>query len=450
MKKTITAILACLPLLAEAQTAAGTFTVSGTVEGGDSPYVICLTGVESGNLASDTIQIDKSRKFDQAVKINDSGIAYLFYPDAGQTMLFAEPGAKTHVDMQISRDGKELSYEEKSVSGSNSEFPALLKGIDDMAMNRWSFGKLAQMKFSGYRAQYLAATDSLKAEINKAESQAMRKYLIDYVNNMETSSLFRYAWAKHEAADPDFAAYAESFDRNDPKNKDVAESYLRWNLRQNPLPKTGNSTIAYFKRLAEVFRNKQVINSFASETMEADLKNAPADMEESFAFYKTFVGDTAAVNRLQPVYDRYIKMKVGQKAPDFTMQDAKGKTWRLSDFRGKAVYVDCWATWCGPCCMEIPYMEKLYAKLKSDKRVELISVSLDDNKADWLKKLKADKPAWKQFICSDSFDSALAKNYDIDAIPRFLFIDKDGNVLSLDAPRPSDEEIVEFITSKLR
>lgn len=450
MKRNITTILALVPLLAGAQTATGMFTVSGTIEGGDSPYVICLTGHESEHPAYDTIQVDKNHHFEQAVKISESGIAYLIYPEAGYTMLYAEPGAKTAVDMQISRNGKELVYQEKSVSGSNSEFPSLLAGIEEATLNRWDFDKLAQISFRDYRAQYLATTDSLKAVINKSGSVGMRKYLVDYINHIEPSCLFRHAWAKHTTPDPDFATYAESFDRNDPTDTEAAERYFRWNLQQNPLPKDGNQTIAYLKRLTTVFSNKQVINAFATDIMETDLKSAPADMDESFAFYKSFVGDTAEINRLQPIYDHYVKMKVGSKAPDFTMQDANGKVWKLSDFRGKAVYIDCWATWCGPCCAEIPYMEKLYAKLKGDKRVELISISLDNNKAAWQKKLKADKPVWKQFICPDNFSSTLAKGYDIDAIPRFLFFDKDGNVLSLDAPRPSYEQIVEFITSRLQ
>ena len=59
------------------------------------------------------------------------------------------------------------------------------------------------------------------------------------------------------------------------------------------------------------------------------------------------------------------------------------------------------------------------------------------NKSKWQNKLKEDKPKWRQFICPDNFNSQLCKNYDIDAIPRFLFFDKDGRILSLNAPRPS-------------
>ena len=116
-------------------------------------------------------------------------------------------------------------------------------------------------------------------------------------------------------------------------------------------------------------------------------------------------------------------------------------------------------------------MEKLAAHYAKNKDIELISISLDEEQAKWEKKLAEDKPEWKQYICPDAFDSALCKNYDIYGIPRFLFFDKEGKVISsalcknydiygiprflffdkegkvisLNAPRPSYESIIEYI-----
>ena len=123
----------------------------------------------------------------------------------------------------------------------------------------------------------------------------------------------------------------------------------------------------------------------------------------------------------------------------------------LSQAKAQGVAVlDFSATWCGPCCAEIPYMEKLAEHYAKDKRIELISISLDNSKAKWEKKLAQDKPQWKQFICPDNFESGLCKNYDINSIPRFLFFDKDGKVISLNAPRPSSDTIIEYIDKHIR
>ena len=95
-------------------------------------------------------------------------------------------------------------------------------------------------------------------------------------------------------------------------------------------------------------------------------------------------------------------------------------------------------------------MEKLAAHYAKNKKIALLSISIDKNKDKWIKKVTEDKPQWKQFICPGGFDSEVCKNYDIYAIPRFLFFDKNGKVISLDAPRPSSPEIIEYIDKHIR
>lgn len=180
------------------------------------------------------------------------------------------------------------------------------------------------------------------------------------------------------------------------------------------------------------------------------LKGAPEDMDEELAAYRKVSTNRKGWEEADKVYAHYVKLKKGSLAADFTMTDKDGKVFSLKDFRGKALFIDCWATWCGPCCGEIPYMEKLHEHFKNSKDVELISISLDSNKKKWLQKLKEDKPKWRQFICPDNFKSQLCQNYDIDAIPRFLFFDKEGRIISLDAKRPSEQDIIRYIDENLK
>ena len=142
-------------------------------------------------------------------------------------------------------------------------------------------------------------------------------------------------------------------------------------------------------------------------------------------------------------------LKKGGQAKDFTMQDARGKTFSLKDFHGKLLVVDVWATWCGPCCYQIPFYEKLAAQYKGNNKVEFISISLDSDKQKWLRKLAQDKPKWKQFICPDNFQSDLCKNYDINGIPRFMVFSGDGKVISLYAPAPSTPGLKKLIDENL-
>lgn len=444
MKKEIATIICTLAALtANAQS----HTISGTVKGGNSPYLICMKNVNSDNPINDTIAIGKDGSFSKAVKTEKPGLAYFVYPDIGSTMLFLEDGGNTTLNVTI---GKGNDYTLNSISGTNSECPHLMDLINDGLYDPWPFERIDKMSFAEYRTEFLAVEDSIKTEVNKSESLAMRRFLLDYINSLVPSCLYRYGWSNANQSDPSFNAFVESFDRNDIENSDKTSNYIRWYMKQHPFDKDSNRTIAYFKMLKDIIRNQEVVDAFSTEMMENNIKEAPANLAESFSFYKSIVSDKSEMERLQPLYDHYVKLIPGAEAADFTMTDTKGKEWHLTDLRGKAVYIDCWATWCGPCCAEIPYMEKLYDHFKNDKRIELISISLDNNKAKWEKKLKADTPKWKQFICPDNFNSTLTKNYDIDAIPRFLFFDKEGKVISLDAPRPSAENIIEFIEKALQ
>ena len=143
-------------------------------------------------------------------------------------------------------------------------------------------------------------------------------------------------------------------------------------------------------------------------------------------------------------------MSAGKQAVDFDLYDVEGNKVMLSDLKGKFVYMDCWATWCGPCKAQIPYMEKLYEHYKNNPNIVLVSVSLDKTTKPWLAMLEKDKPGWPQYIVKDEFKSKLCTAYSITGIPRFMMFDKESNVISLNAPRPSSEDIIRFIDEALK
>ena len=143
------------------------------------------------------------------------------------------------------------------------------------------------------------------------------------------------------------------------------------------------------------------------------------------------------------------KTAKGTDAIDATLQTPDGKTCRLSDFFGKFTYIDVWATWCGPCCAEIPYLEKLAAHFKGDDRIQFISLSVDSDRKAWLDKLGKDRPEWLQFMLSRDEAKRFMEAWGISGIPRFIMISKDGKIFAADAPRPSDENIISSLEAAL-
>ncbi len=212
-------------------------------------------------------------------------------------------------------------------------------------------------------------------------------------------------------------------------------------------------------------------NGDASDySMEARMKGIVNDtlkgeiVLQQAAGLKTFLG----YNDLDQQYGKYlltgdqtrrataIKTELAKKATaaggqavNFTYPDAAGKQVSLSDFKGKVVLVDVWATWCGPCKGEIPHLKKLEKEMHGQD-VLFLSVSVDEQK---------DHQKWKDFIASEELGgvqlfasgwSDIAKYYNIKGIPRFMVFDKKGNIVSTDAPRPSNKELKLLLESEAK
>jgi len=144
--------------------------------------------------------------------------------------------------------------------------------------------------------------------------------------------------------------------------------------------------------------------------------------------------------------------KEGEPAIDFNYADKDGNEFSLSSFKGRLVYIDVWATWCGPCIVEIPALKKLEEEYQ-DKKISFVCISQDKDKEAWLKMLDEKELGGIQLWAGDLWEAnsiiGIAKDYAIYGIPRFMLFSADGNVISTNAPRPSTIEIKGLLDSNL-
>lgn len=143
--------------------------------------------------------------------------------------------------------------------------------------------------------------------------------------------------------------------------------------------------------------------------------------------------------------------KASQSVPEALLTTPEGETVKLSSLiKGKFTYIDVWATWCGPCCQEIPFLEKLVEKFKGNDKVQFLSISLDQDTDAWLKMLELVKPQWTQFIIQGEAAEQFSMDWRIRGIPRFIMINPDGTVFSADATRPSNAVTVSTIEEQIK
>ena len=137
---------------------------------------------------------------------------------------------------------------------------------------------------------------------------------------------------------------------------------------------------------------------------------------------------------------------IGKKAPGFTQNDPDGNPVSLSDFLGKYVLLDFWASWCGPCRQENPNLVKAYAAYK-DKGFEILGVSLDnkDGKEAWVNAIEKDGLTWTQVSDLNSWNNEVARSYGVRAVPQSYLIDPQGVIVAQNLRGETLEETLEEI-----
>lgn len=136
--------------------------------------------------------------------------------------------------------------------------------------------------------------------------------------------------------------------------------------------------------------------------------------------------------------------KPGTDGLKFAYPDKEGKQVSFASLKGKVVLVDVWATWCGPCRAEFPSLKQLEKDVEG-KPIQIVSISTDadKDKEKWLKMIKDENLGGMQLYAGQ--DNEFSKYYKVNTIPRFLVFDKNGKIVSVDAPRPSNPKLKELL-----
>ena len=170
-----------------------------------------------------------------------------------------------------------------------------------------------------------------------------------------------------------------------------------------------------------------------------------ATVEPLFLSINKKFRDTSEGKSFAKRIDAARNISIGKEAPDFTQNDPDGNPVKLSDFRGKYLLIDFWASWCGPCRQENPNLVKAYAKYK-DKGFEILGVSLDDKKGKqaWLNAIKKDNLTWPQVSDLKSWSNDVALLYGVRAVPQNYLISPEGIII---ASNLKGEKLEEFLDS---
>lgn len=180
----------------------------------------------------------------------------------------------------------------------------------------------------------------------------------------------------------------------------------------------------------------QNINNFLVDKMSPGL-------DTIYNHFKADYSQSEYLSAIENLYDQWMAYAPGKPAPDFTGTTMDGKEVSLSELTGKVVYVDVWATWCGPCIEEFPYSKKLQQQFEGNEEVEFLYVSVDiDRDVEKWKKMVEEKGLKGMHIRDPSMEeNSISKVYKISGIPRYILVDQQGKLVNANADRPSTSTI---------
>lgn len=178
-----------------------------------------------------------------------------------------------------------------------------------------------------------------------------------------------------------------------------------------------------------------MVPTFATDVIQGFLNAVPEGLR-SHAMYKELVNDVRSAN-----------LKVGAEAPDIAGRTPDGKELSLSDFRGKYVFVDLWASWCAPCRREMPYLKEALAYSENSDNLVVFSYSIDSEEEDWLYCIEDNQLVhenWIHVSTLKGWNSDAIRLFNVKGVPFTVLIDPDGNVVQFEL---RGEEMVKKLKS---
>ena len=411
-----------------------------------------------GDVDYDTLALDENGTFYGVIKADEEGF-YRFSDGNERATVYLVPGDSLHLELDTKEFDESLKFsgngsakinnylaervmmeETEGLPGSElyaqeyDDFTTTISNIKDK-----NVGLLATLK------------ENYPAVSEKFLSVANANVLYDWANKMMNFESYHKHYAKKDSVSlpASHMDFLSQLDINNPallgssSFKSFIKNYLDEAVSKvaEDKPEIEESELAYFGTQYDLV-DKNFQDSTVAEYLKASTLNdlvrygGVNGVSDMMADFKSLAKDDAYVAEVDKQYSAWAKLVEGMPAPNFQTVDLEGNGISLADQKGKFVYIDVWATWCGPCRREIPHLEKLQEEYK-DADIAFMSVSIDSNKEAWEKMVAEGEMKGIQVFIDGAWNSTLTNDYNIKGIPRFMIVDKEGNIVNANAARPS-------------
>ncbi len=298
--------------------------------------------------------------------------------------------------------------------------------LNSIKLNNQEFIKLERAGFDNYKTYKLGMYQSAHRNLAK-------------MPDFEVSMYFPNPW--------------EDFDINTSDNINAAfylgniRSYFEHIIYANSNDVSFDYVLTIIKMAGDSIKNAKVRDAMLYQFCKYRLTKSK-ELDKSFELYKRYANNPEHISEIEKIYLARKKTQTGEISPSFSFEDINGKLVTNEDLKGKLLYIDVWATWCGPCLREIPYFDTLQRQFEG-RKIQFVSISYQDNKERWQKMVKEKELLGIQLFAADS-KAPFFTDYQVEGIPRYILIDDKGIIIDSDAKRPSDNELKNFLNTQLQ
>lgn len=297
-------------------------------------------------------------------------------------------------------------------------------------------------------ASALKASEITNEKFLKSQERELNYMQASFLNNYEDN--YTYLTKVEEVVVPDnFYDQLERINLSDTLEFRLSDSYKQlvsshWHRETGLLlrQEEENHSIQYINLINANFPEGYAKNQLLKDATGYSLK-PDKYLDKVYELYMENQTDPELRQQMEDSYKVLSKLTPGKKSPTFDYENYNGGTTSLESLQGKYVYVDVWATWCGPCLREIPFLKEVEKDYR-DKDIEFVAISIDEAK---------DYDKWREMIeerelvgihlytGGDAWQAEFPQAYNVRGIPRFILIDPEGNIFDADTYRPSDPKL---------
>ncbi len=410
-----------------------------------------------------TIQVNEDGTFRDTLRLPKWNRNYHIYALKNKVFMHFRPGDNLvvnidtmNVDNPVSFSGEGANYAEYLYQKNKVEEGLMPPSGGEFAYDEQKFIEV-QDELKGKWLNLLDTFEGLSEEFIAQEKKDINYQILANYGNYDFFHGRAIEQSDFQSSDGFMDTYlAFDFDNEDEYGnsfyyEDLVLNRLRY-LRRVESIRLNSENIDYDKN---VLWQKTIVNNIKNETLKEKLlagstknylgsfKLSQDEKIEVYNFYTANAKDEKWISEVNAGYEEAKKLWKGSPSPKFNdYRNHAGGTMSLDDLKGKYVYIDLWATWCGPCKAQIPYLKEL-EKEYHDKNIAFVSLSVDKPKdADkWVKMVNDMELTGIQLMADNEFKSDFVQSYKVTGIPRFILIDPQGKIVDQNAPRPSGKEI---------